>query len=80
MYNFILREVSLLLFVNPYIIDVYCIPEKRRNGYSSKIIEVLLQWLKSKGVHTIKLNPSEIGKQLYEKFGFCDSGEMELWI
>lgn len=63
-----------------YIVDVYCIPEKRRNGYSSKIIEVLLQWLKSKGVHTIKLKPSEIGKQLYEKFGFCDSGEMELWI
>ena len=34
-----------------YIVDVYCIPEKRRNGYSSKIIEELLQWLKIKGVH-----------------------------
>lgn len=77
------EDVPFCFFKTPmygYIIDVYCIPEKRRNGYSSKIIEVLLQWLKSKGVHTIKLKPSAIGKQLYEKFGFCDSGEMELWI
>lgn len=63
-----------------YIIDMYCIPEKRRNGYSSKIMEELLKWLQSKGIHTIKLKPSEAGKHLYEKFGFCDSGEMELWI
>ena len=63
-----------------YIIDVYCIPEKRRNGYASKIVEELINWLKDKGVHAIKLKPSAVGKPLYEKFGFCDSGEMELWI
>ena len=47
------EDVPFCFFKTPmygYIIDVYCIPEKRRNGYSSKIIEVLLQWLKSKGV------------------------------
>ena len=77
------EDVPFCFFKTPmygYIIDVYCIPEKRRNGYSSKILEELLQWLKSKGVHTIKLKPSATGKHLYEKFGFCDSGEMELWI
>ena len=77
------EDVPFCFFKAPmygYIIDVYCIPEKRRNGYSSKIIEELLKWLKSKGVHTIKLKPSAVGKHLYEKFGFCDSGEMELWI
>lgn len=42
--------------------------------------EELLQWLKIKGVHNIKLKPSAVGKRLYEKFGFYDSGEMELWI
>lgn len=28
----------------------------------------------------VKLKPSATGKLLYEKFGFYDSGEMELWI
>lgn len=77
------EDVPFCFFKTPmygYIVDVYCIPEKRRNGYSSKIIEELLKWLKSKGVNTIKLKPSAVGKHLYEKFGFCDSGEMELWI
>lgn len=77
------EDVPFCFFKTPmygYIIDVYCIPEKRRNGYASKIIEELIKWLKSKGVKTIKLKPSAAGKHLYEKFGFYDSGEMELWI
>lgn len=76
-------DVPFCFFKTPiygYIIDVYCIPEKRRNGCSSKIMEELIKWLQSKGVHTIKLKPSAAGKSLYEKFGFCDSGEMELWV
>lgn len=63
-----------------YIIDVYCVPDKRKNGHASRIIEELIKWLKDKGVHNIKLKPSASGRNLYEKFGFCDSGEMELWI
>lgn len=76
-------DVPFCFFKTPmygYIIDVYCIPEKRRNGYSSRIIEELLKWIMGKGVHNIKLKPSAAGKHLYEKFGFCDSEEMELWI
>lgn len=48
------EDVPFCFFKTPmygYIIDVYCISDKRRNGYSSKIIEELLQWLKIKGVH-----------------------------
>lgn len=77
------EDVPFCFFKTPmygYIIDVYCIPEKRRQGYSSEIMKELLKWLHSKGVHTVKLKPSASGKQLYEKFGFRDSGEMELWI
>ncbi len=76
-------DVPFCFFKTPiygYIMDVYCIPEKRRNGYATKIIEELIKWLGSLGVHTVKLKPSAAGKQLYERFGFCDSGEMELWI
>ena len=77
------EDVPFCFFKTPmygYIMDVYTIPEKRRNGYSLKIMEELLKWLKSKGVHNVKLKPSPEGKQLYEKLGFCDSGEMELWM
>lgn len=77
------EDVPFCFFKTPmygYLIDVYCIPEKRRNGYASKIVEELLKWLQGKGVHSIKLKPSAAGKRLYERFGFCDSGEMELWI
>lgn len=63
-----------------YIIDVYCVPEKRRNGYASKIMDELIKWLKDNGVHNIKLKPSSAGRHLYEKLGFGDSGEMEVWL
>ncbi len=77
------EDIPFCFFKTPmygYIIDVYCIPEKRRNGFSSRIMEELLKWLKGKGVHNVKLKPSAAGKHLYEKMGFCDSLEMELWI
>ena len=76
-------DVPFCFFKTPvygYIIDVYTVPEKRKLGCASEIMEELLEWLKSKGVHSIKLKPSAAGKHLYEKYGFGDSGEMELWI
>lgn len=63
-----------------YIVDVYCVPEERRNGHCSQIMKELIEWLRDKGVHNIKLKPSGAGRHLYEKLGFRDSGEMELWI
>lgn len=76
-------DVPFCFFKTPmygYVIDVYCVPESRRNGYATKIMDKLLEWLKEKGVHNVKLKPSATGKKMYEKFGFCDSGEMELWV
>lgn len=77
------EDVPFCFFKTPcygYVIDVYCVPEKRRNGCASRIMEAVLQWLADKGVHNIKLKPSGAGRALYEKMGFHDSGEMEKWI
>ena len=77
------EDVPFCFFKTPmygYIIDVYCVPEKRRNGYASKIMDELIKWLQDKGVHNIKLKPSSAGRHLYEKLGFGDSGEMEVWL
>jgi GNAT superfamily N-acetyltransferase len=77
------EDVPFCFFKTPYygyIIDVYCIPEKRRNGYASQIMKDLTEWLGDKGVHCIKLKPSEEGRLMYKKMEFYDSGEMEKWI
>lgn len=46
------EDVPFCFFKTPmygYIIDVYCVPEKRRSGYASKIMEELIKWLQNKG-------------------------------
>lgn len=77
------NDIPFCFFKTPYygyIIDIYCIPEKRRNGYATKIIEAILNLLKEKNIEMVKLKASEDGKLLYEKMGFYNSGEMELMI
>lgn len=77
------EDVPFCFFKNPcygYVIDVYCVPEKRRNGYASGIMTEILNWLEEKGVHNVKLKPSGVGRMMYEKMGFHDSGEMEKWM
>lgn len=74
------EDVPFCFFKTPYygfIIDVYCIPEKRRKGYATEIMKSILKWLEEKEVHTIKLKPSHEGRLLYEKLGFRSSDEME---
>ena len=77
------EDVPFCFFKAPsygYIMDVYCVPEKRRNGYASGIVEATLDWLKEKGVHHVKRKPSGAGRAMYETMGFQDSGEMESWF
>lgn len=77
------EDIPFCFFKTPYygyIMDVYCIPEKRGNGYATKVVESSINWLKEKGVHNIKLKPSNKGKSMYEKMGFQDSGELEKYI
>jgi len=77
------EDVPFCFFKTPcygYVIDVYCIPEKRRKGYAAQIMEKLMAWLAEKGCHCVKLKPAGVGRNLYTKLGFADSGEMEKWI
>ena len=77
------EDVPFCFFKTPYygfVLDVYCIPEKRRKGYATQIMHSVLNWLEEKEVHTIKLKPSHEGKLLYEKLGFKDSSEMEKFL
>ncbi len=77
------EDIPFCFFKTPYygyILDIYCIPEKRRNGYATEVMRYLLKWLEEKGVHNVKLKPSQMGSKLYEQMRFELSNEMEKWI
>lgn len=62
-----------------YIMNMYTNPDYRRMGIASKMLELLVMDAKEKGVKTISLEATDMGRPLYERFGFVKmSNEMEL--
>ena len=54
------------------ILNMYTIPEARRQGISSMILEQLLAEAKSMGISKVALHTSKDGEVLYRKFGFAE--------
>ena len=54
------------------ILNMYTLPEYRRNGISSRILEHLLFEAKNMGVSKVALHCSKDGEPLYRKYGFED--------
>jgi len=64
-----------------WILDVYTLPEHRGHGLSRKLLDLNLEWLRSKGVHEAKLIASgSDAKRLYERAGFKDTWDMYLRV
>ena len=62
-----------------YIMNMYTNPEYRRNGIAIKTLGLLVEDARKRGVHAISLEATDMGKPLYEKFGFVKmNDEMEL--
>lgn len=62
-----------------YIMNMYTIPSYRRRGIAYKTLDMLVQASKNKGVTAISLEATEMGRPLYEKYGFVKmENEMEL--
>lgn len=62
-----------------YIMNMYTVPEYRRRGISYRTLDLLVQEAKSKGILSISLEATEMGRPLYEKYGFVQMNhEMEL--
>lgn len=62
-----------------YIMNMYTVPEYRRQGIAFKTLDLLIKDARSKGVRTVTLETTEMGKPLYEKYGFVYLGsEMQL--
>lgn len=62
-----------------YIMNMYTSPDYRRLGIAYKTLELLVADAKEKGVKAISLEATDMGRPLYEKFGFVKmNDEMEL--
>ncbi|MCQ2516889.1 MAG: GNAT family N-acetyltransferase [Saccharofermentans sp.] len=67
--------------IKAYIVNMYTNPDYRRQGIAYKTLDMLIEDCKSKGVTSISLEATEMGRPLYEKYGFIKmNDEMEfIW-
>lgn len=62
-----------------YIMNMYTIPEYRRRDIVIKTLDMLIKDTKNKGITSISLEATDMGRPLYEKYGFIKmNDEMEL--
>lgn len=62
-----------------YIMNMYTHSDYRRKGIAYKTLDMLIRETKSKGITSISLEATEMGRPLYEKYGFVQmKNEMEL--
>lgn len=62
-----------------YIMNMYTNPEYRRQGIAFETLRLLVEDAKSRGVNAISLEATDMGRPLYEKYGFIKmNDEMEL--
>ncbi len=62
-----------------YIMNMYTNPEYRRQGIAYRTLDQLVKEAKSRGISAISLEATDMGRPLYEKYGFVKmNDEMEL--
>ena len=62
-----------------YIMNMYTKPEYRRKGIAYKTLDLLVAETKQRGIYAISLEATDMGKPLYDKYGFVKmNDEMEL--
>ena len=61
------------------IMNMYTAPAYRRQGIAYKTLDLLVKNAKSRGITAISLEATDMGRSLYEKYGFVKmNNEMEL--
>ncbi|MFW9820066.1 MAG: GNAT family N-acetyltransferase [Candidatus Thorarchaeota archaeon] len=62
-----------------YIMNMYTKPEWRRKGIGSALLEKLFEEINKKGIKSVVLHATPLGKPLYEKYGFREyDGDKEM--
>ena len=64
-----------------YIMNMYTKPDHRRMGIATRTLELLIQDAKQHGITSVSLEATDIGRKLYESYGFVSmTSEMEFLI
>ncbi|MDD6037442.1 MAG: GNAT family N-acetyltransferase, partial [bacterium] len=58
-----------------HLMNVYTNASYRRQGVARKLVQMLIDEAKEKGVTEISLDATDLGRPLYEALGFCASDE-----
>lgn len=58
-----------------HLMNVYTNADYRRQGVARKLVQILIDEAKEKGVTEISLDATDLGRPLYESLGFCASDE-----
>lgn len=62
-----------------YIMNMYTDSAYRRKGIATKTLDLLVRDIKNRGITAISLEATDMGRPLYEKYGFIKmNDEMEL--
>ncbi|MDO4332452.1 MAG: GNAT family N-acetyltransferase [Eubacteriales bacterium] len=62
-----------------YIMNMYTNPDYRRKGIAYHTLELLIEEAKNKNIKHISLEATDMGRRLYERYGFVNmKNEMEL--
>lgn len=61
-----------------YIYNIYTEPTYRRQGIARRIMDVVLEDCRARGIKYVGLHASEFGRPLYEKMGFTATNEMRI--
>lgn len=67
--------------VRGYILNIYTVPEARKNGYANQILNAIIEFSQKNNINRLWLNSSEQARHLYLEKGFTDKeNEMELFL
>lgn len=80
---FLKSDIPYCYFVAPtygFIGDVYTCPEARRQGLARRLSVDAINWLRERGVSTIRLLASEAARPIYVSLGFSPTDEMTLQL
>ena len=58
-----------------HLMNVYTNTDYRRRGVACRLVQILIDEAKGKGVTEISLDATDLGRPLYETLGFCAADE-----
>ena len=62
-----------------YIMNMYTRPDHRRMGIATRTLELLIHDAQKRGITSISLEATDLGRKLYEKYGFIRRNTFLKW-